>query len=113
MPMTPEGKVKERVKKLLKDNDVYFFMPASRTFTTSTGIPDFICCVRGCFVGIETKAGHNKPTAMQREQMRQIVEHGGYTFVVTDHPASFDMLKEWIETANHAFRRADGKHFEI
>lgn len=110
--MTPEGKVKEKVKKLLKDNDVYFFMPRGSTYGVQ-GVPDFICCVRGCFVGIETKAGYNKPTAMQREQMRQIVEHGGFTFIVNDKPESFDMLKQWIETANHAFRKADGKHFEL
>lgn len=109
--MTPEGKVKAKVKKLLKDNDIYFFMPASRTFTTSTGIPDFICCVRGMFIGIETKAGYGKPTAMQKEQMNRINESGGFTFCVNEK--NFDVLKEWIETACKAFRPAEGKHFGI
>lgn len=108
--MTPEGKVKEKVKGLLKANGVYYFMPCSGTYGTR-GVPDFICCVRGMFVGIETKAGYGKPTAMQKEQMNRINENGGFTFCVNEK--NFDVLKEWIETACKAFRPAEGKHFGI
>lgn len=108
--MTPEGKVKERVKKLLKENDVFFFMPKGSTYGTQ-GIPDIICCIRGMFIGIETKAGHGVPTAMQKEQMHRIVEHGGYTFCINED--NFDVLQEWIETACKAFRPAEGKHFGL
>ena len=108
--MTPEGKVKEKVKRLLKDNGVYYFMPKGSTYGTQ-GIPDIICCIRGMFIGIETKAGHNKPTAMQCEQMRRIVDNGGYTFCINE--GNFNELKEWIETATTAFRKTEGKHFGV
>lgn len=94
--MTPEGKVKAKVRALLKELDVYFFMPRGSTYGTQ-GIPDFICCVHGRFAGVETKAGYNKPTAMQREQMRQIELHGGRTFVVNEDIDTLNALKEWIE----------------
>lgn len=108
--MTPEGKVKERVKKLLKENDVFFFMPKGSTYGTQ-GIPDIICCIRGLFIGIETKAGHGVPTAMQKEQMHRIIENGGYTFCINER--NFDELREWIETAVKALRKAEGRHFGL
>ncbi len=48
------------------------------------GIPDIICCVRGQFVGIECKAGSNRPTALQARELRAISEAGGITFVVNE-----------------------------
>lgn len=108
--MTPEGKVKEKVKGLLKANGIWYTMPIGQTYCRQ-GSPDFLCCVRGMFVGIETKAGYGKPTAMQKEQMNCINESGGFTFCVNEK--NFDILKEWIETACKAFRPAEGKHFGI
>ena len=108
--MTPEGKVKARVTALLKENGIYYFMPRGTSFGTS-GVPDYICCVRGMFVGIETKAGKGKPSALQKEQMGRINDNGGFTFCINEQ--NFDVLKEWIEAACKAFRPAAGKHFGI
>lgn len=81
--MTPEGKVKAKVSKLLKELNIYYFMPRGTALGRS-GIPDFVCCWNGTFIGIETKAGKNKPTALQQLELDRIVEAGGMSFVVNE-----------------------------
>lgn len=79
---TPEGKVKERVKKLLRRFDIYWHMPVQN----GMGSPslDFICCVRGYYLAIETKAPGKKPTPRQELTMEAITKAGGFVFVVSD-----------------------------
>lgn len=57
MAQTPEGRVKEAVKKLLRARGIWYFMPVSNGMGVH-GIPDIICCVppAGKFLGIECKA---------------------------------------------------------
>lgn len=55
MATTPEGKVKDAVKKLLKERGAWYFMPVSNGMG-QVGIPDIICCYKGLFLAIETKA---------------------------------------------------------
>jgi len=83
--MTPEGKVKDAVKKVLKKHGVWYFMPMQNGFGV-VGIPDFICCFHGIFLGIETKApGKREQTTPNQDRvLREIKEHGGYTIVVDD-----------------------------
>ena len=69
--MTPEGKVKKKVKALLDERGVYYFMPATAGYGRS-GVPDIICCYRGYFLAIECKAGGNKPTALQLREMEMV-----------------------------------------
>lgn len=85
MAQTPEGAVKDRIKKLLKARGVWFFMPASNGFGQS-GIPDFICCLDGRLIGIEVKApGKLKnTTAMQDIQLAAIRAAGGVAVVIDD-----------------------------
>jgi Holliday junction resolvase len=59
--MTPEGKVKKQVKKILDDVGAYHFSPMTAGYGRS-GVPDIIACVKGKFIGIECKAGKNEPT---------------------------------------------------
>ena len=61
---TPEGKVKEKVKKLLKAHGAYYHMPVQN----GMGAPslDFIGCHRGLYYGIETKAGNKQPTPARK-----------------------------------------------
>ena len=84
MGMTPEGKIKHRLDKMLKSLGVWYFSPQSGPFGRS-GIPDRIVCVCGQFVGIEAKKDRNtKPTALQLSCMLGIEEAGGTCFVVYD-----------------------------
>jgi len=68
---TPESKVKAAVVKLLKQNGVYYFFPATHGYGRS-GVPDIVCCVKGKFLAIECKAGGNKPTALQEKEIAAI-----------------------------------------
>lgn len=81
--MTPEAKVKKRVVNVLKENDAYYFFPATGGYGRS-GVPDIVGCYRGVFFGIECKAGSNKPTALQEAEMRKIREANGITLVVNE-----------------------------
>lgn len=91
MARTPEALVKDRVKKLLKAMSIYYFMPATYGFGRS-GVPDFVCCMDGRFMGIECKAGTNKPTALQQLELTRIAAAGGFTFVANED--NLDMLEE-------------------
>ena len=83
MALTPEGKVKEKVKKILKRRGVWFFMPRGTTFGTA-GVPDFICCHEGRLLAIETKAGGGQPTKLQLNALRSILNHAGCALVVRE-----------------------------
>lgn len=86
--MTPEGKVKEKVKQLLKSRGIWYFMPQNIGMGVS-GVPDFICCLpqfNGKLLGIETKApGKLKNlTALQQRQIDLIRAARGWAIVIDD-----------------------------
>jgi Holliday junction resolvase len=83
MASTPEKKVKDKVVKVLKAHDIYYFFPATYGMGRS-GVPDVICCVGGRFLGIECKAGNNKPTALQEREMASITASGGTAIVINE-----------------------------
>lgn len=83
MATTPEKKVKDQVVKMLKAYGIYYFFPATHGFGRS-GVPDVICCAKGKFIGIECKAGNNRPTALQEREMELIRESGGITYVTNE-----------------------------
>lgn len=83
--MTPEGRVKAQVRKLLAEFGVWYYQPVQNGMG-QVGIPDFICCYRGVFLAIETKApGKIKDlTANQRRVLDQIQANDGYALVIDD-----------------------------
>ncbi len=80
MAATPEGKVKAKVKKMLKQYGCYQFWPVQ----TGYGAPtlDCIACCNGHFIGIETKAPGKQPTPRQRLTMEDMREAGATVFVI-------------------------------
>lgn len=83
--MTPEAKVKKRVRKVLDTLvNAYYVMPVTGGYGNS-GAPDFIICYKGQFIGIECKAGDNKPTALQFKNLHRIQDCGGLALVVNEH----------------------------
>lgn len=103
--MTPEGKLKQQVKKLLEGNgfwragsakpaDVqgWFYMPVSNGMGTH-GIPDFVCCWDGQFFGIETKAPGGKPTPNQEMRHDEIRAAKGWVLVADN----IDSVREFID----------------
>jgi pantoate kinase len=96
MASTPEGKVKAKIKAILKEHNVYYAMPMGTGFGNS-GVPDFLCCVNGEFLAIEAKAGKGKPTALQEKNMRDIAAAGGRALVVSDDSISQEVLLAVLE----------------
>jgi len=84
MATTPEKKVKNKIVKILKDNGVYYFFPATYGMGRS-GIPDIVCCHKGLFIGIEVKAGKNTPTPLQQRELAAIKEAGGLSLVINEN----------------------------
>ena len=80
---TPENKVKKRVKKILDDLGAYHFSPMMDGYGRS-GVPDIIACYKGKFIGIECKAGDNKPTLLQLRNIEDIKRNNGLAIVVNE-----------------------------
>ncbi len=92
MGATPEGRVKELVKRWLRARDIWYFMPVSNGMGTH-GVPDFVCCWNGAFIGIECKAPGKRGnvSALQVMQIDAIRRAGGLA-VVVDDPAQLEEL---------------------
>lgn len=87
-----ESKVKDEVKKLLKQYGAYYFMPPANGFGRS-GIPDIVACYRGQFVSIECKAPArwNNVSELQKREGCKIREAGGVWRVVHDDETLHDL----------------------
>ena len=81
MATTPEAKVKAKIKAILKAHNVYYAMPIGTGYGSS-GVPDFLCCIKGKFLAIEAKAGKGTTTALQEKNLKSIRESGGLTAVI-------------------------------
>jgi len=92
--MTPEGKVKKKVKTCLELLGAYYAMPVASGFGNA-GVPDFLICYKGRFIAIETKANGGKATALQLKNLDQIIEAGGVSMIVDEN--NVGNLKEMIQ----------------
>ena len=98
---TPEGKVEEGVKKLLKRYGVYWHCPVMN----GMGAPslDFVCCFQGRYFAIETKAFGKKPTPRQEETMRQIRGAGGRCFVIDGGLSELELFLEEVSNVRKLY----------
>lgn len=92
--MTPEGKVKAKVKRILKKygKEIYQFWPVQTGYGAST--LDVLCCVKGKFLAIETKAEGKKPTQRQELTIKDIKAAEGIVLVIdgTNYEVLEDIL---------------------
>jgi hypothetical protein len=79
---TPEGRIKDRVKKALNKLGAYYFMPVQRGLGASS--LDFICCYEGRFFAIETKVPGKKLSPRQEVVAAAMVHAGAIVMVVRD-----------------------------
>ena len=95
MAKTPEGKVKDQVKKYLDSIGAYWYMPVSNGMGR-VGAPDFLVCHNGRFIGIETKAPGKRgnTTANQEREMAAIRKANGVSIVVDDVTQMFAVLSQ-------------------
>ena len=96
MAKTPEGEIKDQVRKVLDEMGAYYFFPAANGYGR-TGIPDVIACVGGHFVGIECKAGSKQPTALQQRELDNIEKAEGTGLIV--NADNIGNLKNILENA--------------
>lgn len=94
--MTPEAKVKAKIKAILKEEKIYYAMPIGTGYGNS-GVPDFLCCVNGRFLGIEAKANGNKPTELQKKNLMDIELSGGFAIVINENTSDLQYLVELIK----------------
>lgn len=113
---TPEGKVKQGVKKVLAKHDAFYYFPVQNGMGR-VGIPDLIVCLPtritpdmvgktvGLFVGIETKApGKDKnTTANQKAVLKEIADAQGSAFVTSD-PEQADVFINAIKGGTQVYR---------
>jgi hypothetical protein len=97
MPLTPEGRVKQATKAVLKRENIWFFMPQNIGLGSS-GVPDFICCLpqhNGKMLAIETKAPgkRSNTTALQNLQIAAIRTARGWAIVIDD----VQQLEEFLD----------------
>jgi Holliday junction resolvase len=86
--MTPETKVKAKVHAALKLAGAYAVNYIGGQYATA-GTPDILACLDGVFIGIEVKAGKNKPTALQIHALTQIDKAGGLALVINETNVSY------------------------
>ena len=77
--MTPEGKVKDGVKRYLKSVGAHYDMPVQTGY--GKRMLDFIVCYKGLYLSIETKAPGKKATPIQQYIICEILEAGGLAIV--------------------------------
>jgi hypothetical protein len=91
--VTPEGRVKNLISRMLDRHGAYRYMPVPYGYGP-TGI-DYFVCHKGRFIGIEAKAPGKKPTALQDNVLARIRAAGGVTFVI-DGEAGLKELETWL-----------------
>lgn len=91
--MGKEKNFENKIKKFLKENNIFFFKFFANGYTVS-GIPDIIACKNGLFTGIEVKAENGKPSLMQLEKINQIYLSGGLAIIV--YPSGYDLFQKFL-----------------
>lgn len=101
---TPEGLVKDKVKKLLAAYGIFpaskagafpelacgwYYMPTQAGLGVK-GIPDFMGHYQGKFFSIEAKAPGKVPTGFQSLQIEAIRTSGGAVFVIDGDTSEFE-----------------------
>lgn len=93
--MTPEGKVKAEVKKVIEEFGQHIdgFWPVPYGYGESH--LDWVGCVNGLFVAVETKKPGEHPTPRQLERIRRVKASGGIALVIdgTDNTTTYAELR--------------------
>lgn len=115
--MTPEGRVKEAVKKRLRDLGVYpfteiqpnvvkangvYYMPVAGPFSVH-GVHDFVGCWHGVFWSIETKAPDNPEDATHHQETFRaaVAASGGISMTGVRDASAVDELHRMVLARTH------------
>lgn len=94
---TPEGKVKDKVKKVLREYGAYYHMPVQNGMGAPT--LDFVVCHKGRFIAIETKTEKGVLTLRQKLTMEEMQKAGAIVLVIrgVSDGETFDILRSILE----------------
>lgn len=83
MAMTPEGKVKKKIKEYLVTTGAWYYMPVSNGMGR-VGCPDILVCYKGYFLAFEVKSPGKiaNTTANQDREIAGINNAKGVAIVV-------------------------------
>lgn len=106
--MAEEKRFENRIKKYLRSEGIY---PAGSGYHLDdihgwyikiwgggyqkSGIPDMIICIEGLFVAVELKATHGRLSELQKINIKQITDGGGWAFSL--YPNQFDEFKQFVK----------------
>lgn len=79
---TPEGLIKDKIRKWLREQGAYVFSPTQTGYGQQT--LDLLCCWEGHFIAIEVKSPKGKLTARQAGIGSEIFSAGGEAWVARD-----------------------------
>ena len=103
---TPEGKVKDRVKRMLEkfryDSDGKQVMDTFWPVPNGMGAShlDCIICFYGRYIAIETKAPGKKPTPRQEQRITSVASAGGAVLVIDGDEGLAVLYTVLIDTAS-------------
>ena len=97
MAMTPEGKVKKKIKEYLVTTGAWYYMPVSNGMGR-VGCPDILVCYKGYFLAFEVKSPGKiaNTTANQDREIAGINNAKGVAVVVD----SVEQVMEVIDDYN-------------
>ena len=95
MASTPEGLVKQKIKRILNERNALHFSPYMAGMGVA-GVSDIIALYKGRYLAIEAKATEaNKPTELQKKFLQSVEFNGGIPMVI--HKANLDLLTEVLD----------------
>ena len=86
--MSRESEVIAQVERVLRKHKAYYIKQKGM------GVVDIIVCFKGLFLGVECKAGFNKTTMLQENEIAAIHKAGGSAMVVRED--TIDLLEDWF-----------------
>ena len=96
MKTVKESNIKDKVKKILNSYPlVTWYMPAASVYGRR-GVGDFVCCVNGRYLEIETKRPGGKQTPLQKVR-EQDVEKSSGLYMLVSCDAALVVLKDLLE----------------
>jgi len=97
MAMTPEGKVKKKIKEYLIGVKAWYYMPVSNGMGRA-GCPDILVCYKGRFMAFEVKApGRIKHTTANQDREIASINHAEGVAIVVDN---VEQVQEAINAKN-------------
>lgn len=119
MAQTPEGKVKDAIKKQLLAYGAYFTMPVKAGYG-SNGELDFNIGLNGRRLDVEAKAGANQPSELQWIHIERITASGCSSLVIRED--NLHLLEQWLRRVSDGaltsqlrvrpYRKAKGRGVE-